>query len=502
MICPIKKPKLQEVESLPVYWLTNNEVWDSSYFDEMHKSTDIVPQGYGCTRGIINLSKSSTKVPDATLLSKFFLYRPVEVIKHTLSCTTRLATSMDELNMRRHYKSRIPMLNRPRIHETYATETWFANTRAIGGYTCAQIFYGTKSRFIVLYPMKREGNGPQILEDFIRDHGAPFTIRSDNSQMQSGTLWSSICRKYNIAHTEPNHPHQNPAERYIGHVKGLVSTIRDRTGAPDKLWALCAIYVVYILNRMAYPLLENRTPFEVRHGYTPDISAIVHFSFWDKIYYLDSESSFPKTKEKEGRFVGFTEHVGDALTYWILDLASQQLLARSVIRLATTTNERADTTAAVSFSTSTPLLVGHAELTPNADMIVFDPLDHTGYDDKDITMLPMDNPTPTSDLSTIHIGTKLSVYWPDDDKFYQGTITSISPSGLYHVSYDDGDFEELDLHKERFIITPSSTPPMPDNQPDMDIDTTPGSCGKRYLIAPRIPEVSALTCGKLCSDLR
>jgi len=268
MTCPIRKPNLQEVKSLPVYWLTNNEVWDPSYYDEIHKSTDIVPQGYGCTRGIINLSKSSTKVPDATLLSKFFLYRPVDVIKHTLSCTTRLATSIDELNMRCHYKSRIPMLNRPRIHETYATDTWFANTRAIGGYTCAQIFYGTKSRFIVLYPMKREGNGPQILEDFIRDHGAPFTIRSDNSQMQSSTLWSSICRKYNIAqaYTEPNHPHQNPAERYIGHVIGLVSTIFDRTGAPDKLWAICAIFVVYILNRMAHPLLENQTPFEVRHG--------------------------------------------------------------------------------------------------------------------------------------------------------------------------------------------------------------------------------------------
>jgi len=88
-------------------------------------------------------------------------------------------------------------------------------------------------------------------------------------------------------------------------------------------------------------------------------------------------------------------------------------------------------------------------------------------------MLSIDNPTPTTDLSTIQIGTKLSVYWPDDDKFNQGTITSITPSGLYHVSYDDGDFEELDLHKEKFVITPPSTPPISENRPDMDIDTTP-----------------------------
>jgi len=154
---------------------------------------------------------------------------------------------MDHLQLRRHFKSRFPMFNRPRLQETYATDTWFASTRAIGGHTCAQIFYGTTSRFIVLYPMKRESDGPSALEDFIRDHGSRFTIRSDNSQMQSSELWNTFCRKYNIkqSYTEPNHPHQNPAERYIGHVKSLIITILDRTGAPDKFWALCDTYVFF-----------------------------------------------------------------------------------------------------------------------------------------------------------------------------------------------------------------------------------------------------------------
>jgi len=118
--------------------------------------------------------------------------------------------------------------------------------------------------------MKREGDGPTVLQDFIRDHDSPFILRNDNSQMQSG-----ISQTF----TEPNHPQQNPAERYIGHVKELVIKILDRTGASDKFWALCGTYVVYILNRMAHPLLDNRTPFERRHGYTPDISAILHFSW-------------------------------------------------------------------------------------------------------------------------------------------------------------------------------------------------------------------------------
>ena len=37
-------------------------------------------------------------------------------------------------------------------------------------------------------------------------------------------------------------------------------------------------------------------------------------------------------QERTGRWVGVTEHIGDQLTYWILDEQSKQLLARSVVR--------------------------------------------------------------------------------------------------------------------------------------------------------------------------
>ena len=190
--------------------------------------------------------------------------------------------------------------------------------------------------------MKREADRPHALEDLIRDEGAPITLRSDNSQMQCGKAWTSICRKYCISQsfTEPHHPHQNPAERYIGYVKDLKLTVMDRTGAPDDLWLLCAKYVVYINNRMAHPSLDNRTPFETRHGYTPDISAILHFSFYDPVYFMDTDGSFPQTKERLGFFVGFAEHVGDALTYLVLDTTTSSILVRSVVRNKTIPNLR------------------------------------------------------------------------------------------------------------------------------------------------------------------
>ena len=467
MTCPISKPSLDEVNTLQVHWLTGDQLWGPSIYDEYNISTGSIPQGYQSTPtyGNIYLSRSSTKLPDPQSVSRFLLYRPSDIIERTLQCTTRLATSIGDPQFRRYFKSRFLLFNHPHLQETYATDTWFANTRAIGGYACAQLFYGTTSRFLVVYPMKREGDGPHILQDFIRDHGSPFVLRNDNSQMQSGQLWNTICRQYNIKQTftEPNHPHQNPAERYIGHVKDLVTTILDRTGAPDKLWAFCATYVIYILNRMAHPLLQHRTPFERRYGYTPDISTILHFSFWDPIYFFDSEASFPESHERSGHFIGFTESIGDALTYWVYDDITHQVLARSVVRSKAVQNKRLEANVSRdhdhTVTPPVPLLVGHQELFPNTHPVEFDPLDYSGYPDihhnvsTDIQSTIPANPP----VSQVQQGSRLSIYWPDDDASYPGTVTGITNAGLVQVSYDDGDFEELDLNKETFQLLPPLT---------------------------------------------
>jgi len=462
--CPIRKPSLDEVNTLQDYWLTGDQLWDPSTYDEYNISTGSIPQGYQSTpnRGNIHLSRSSPKLPEAQSISRFLLYRPSDIIERTLECTTRLATSIGDPQFRRHFKSRFPLFNRPRLQETYVTDTWFANTRAIDGYTCAQLFYGTTSRFIVIYPMKREGDGPNILQDFIGDHGSPFILRSDNSRMQSGQLWTTIYRKYNIKQTftEPYHPHQNPAERYIGHVKDLVTTILDRTGAPDKFWAFCAIYVAYILNRMAHPLLQHRTPFERRHGYTPDISTILRFSFWDSIYFFDCEASFPQSRQRSGHFIGFTESIGDALTYWVYDDTTHQVLARSVVRSSLVQIKRLEANVPRDHdhtaSPPVPLLVGNQELFPNTPLVEFDPLDHSGY-----PKIHHGTSTPTipahPPASQVQQGSRVSIYWPDDDASYPGTVTGITNTGLVQVSYDDGDIEELDLANENFQLLPPLT---------------------------------------------
>lgn len=54
-------------------------------------------------------------------------------------------------------------------------------------------------------------------------------------------------------------------------------------------------------------------------------------------------------------------------------------------------------------------------------------------------------------------GDRIGVYWPDDGKFYYGTICSLQEGGVAHVTYDDGDEEVLTLAEEIFKKLKSST---------------------------------------------
>ena len=123
-------------------------------------------------------------------------WMPMQVIKETLKRTTQLAKNHLRLPLRKHFKSRFPQLNRNRLHETYSTDTIFSSVSSVGDkFTCAQIFSGKKSLFSKVYGMTTESEGPEALESFIADVGAPFHILSDNAKMETSKAWKDILRK-------------------------------------------------------------------------------------------------------------------------------------------------------------------------------------------------------------------------------------------------------------------------------------------------------------------
>jgi hypothetical protein len=64
------------------------------------------------------------------------------------------------------------------------------------------------------------------------------------------------------------------------------------------------------------------------------------FYWFEPVLYLDPVSKFPETTEKHGYFVGFTDNVGDALTFKILKNDLVKVLHRSVVRSAADTSHR------------------------------------------------------------------------------------------------------------------------------------------------------------------
>ena len=315
---------------------------------------------------------------------------PADTVRKTIDATTQLAKNVLRLPMRRHFKSREPALNRQRLGEKYATDTFYSDTKAIGGATCAQIFVGTTSAYTRCFGMMTESEAPTALEDFIRKVGAPHTLRNDNSKVQTGKRWKEILRKYAIKDetTEPHHPNQNPAERRIQDCKSYTRRIMDRSGAPASTWLLCLDYVCMLLNVLANEKNGGRTPTEVAFGITPDISAFLQFHFFQSVLYHDPTESFPHSREKTGRFVGITDSVGDTLTYWILTDDSGKIIARSDVRPAqskTDPNIRAETNHhnhakadGELESSKTANLESHSEMT-NSKAMVIDPTELTGY---------------------------------------------------------------------------------------------------------------------------
>jgi hypothetical protein len=126
---------------------------------------------------------------------------------------------------------------------------------------------------------------------------------------------------------------QNAAEREIQDVKKEMELLMNITNTPDNMWPLCAEFVCLVKNHTAPVSLNDRTPMEKRTGQTPDISTFLQFRWWEPVYFLDMNGT-----ECLGRWAGVAEHVGDELTYIIVNESTHQAIFRSDIRTAADPN--------------------------------------------------------------------------------------------------------------------------------------------------------------------
>jgi hypothetical protein len=88
-----------------------------------------------------------------------------------------------------------------------------------------------------------------------------------------------------------------------------------------------------LLNHVARKSLNWRTPIEWLLRFTPEITVLLTFVFWEPVYHKEVEPSFASTPDKFGCFAGISAGVGHSMTL-IIYIESGNLIHRSSLRSA------------------------------------------------------------------------------------------------------------------------------------------------------------------------
>lgn len=284
------------------------------------------------------------KKVDYNLLKPFFNFAPISRIRNTLKNTTQWFRAENRGTMRKHTKARFPGANVPRLAEKYAFDTWDSNTPAAAtglpkhnGCQMVTLYTGVTSKCTYIYPMGSKDELPDTMKDFIRSHGAPISFVSDHASVNISEEVIKLLREFRIGASntsEPDYQNQNPAERRIQDIKASTQQVMDRTGTPNQYWLMCTLHVCDLYNHMSLDSLSHKTPLEAATNLKPDISAFLHYHWWQPVYFQAKGETFPTTKERMGRWLGVARNVGDALTYYVLAQDTKELVIRSVLRAA------------------------------------------------------------------------------------------------------------------------------------------------------------------------
>ena len=296
------------------------------------------------------LHQRSPQEPDWNALRPFFAWTSPSSIKDTFNVTTRHGTAPHTQEyIKKHFKSRNPVFNIPRRSEAVATDTIFSDTPAVDdGSTMAQFFCGHDTLVCDAYGIKSTKQFINTLSDNIRKRGAMDTLISDGGKYEISKRVTDLLRSLFIQdyQSEPYHQHQYKAENRFGLAKRYTNTVMNTSGCPACCWLLCLQYICVVLNHLASPTLQGIWPVQALVGTTPDISFLLHFSFYEPVYYrIDSSEpdlNFPSSSnEKTGYWVCFADNQGDCLTWRILTEDTHKIIIRSVVRsaLRTTTNQ-------------------------------------------------------------------------------------------------------------------------------------------------------------------
>ena len=160
-----------------------------------------------------------------------------------------------------------------------------------------------------------------MCEQVPHEVGIPSELHSNGAEELVHGTWDTICQKHRIyrAYNESHSPWQNLAEQTGGIIKSRTRDMMRRINTPLVLWENYVEYNSKLRCMTATEIydLNGRTPFECVLDFTPDISELVEFSWFQRVWHHDP---IDPTKDQLGRWMGPAHNVGQGLAYYILNI--------------------------------------------------------------------------------------------------------------------------------------------------------------------------------------
>ena len=351
-VLPVSKPNTEDLLVLPRLQLTSDDLpWlPHAIFND--ESTQ--PQSYfecdqdyyiSGVRELQNLvdnhevNKISNMTRDkkcsAAHLSKLWGIG-IKAAERTITSTTQLSQRDVIGNISRRVRTKIHQRRYRQLDGhlgRFSSDTFFSKCRSLRGNNCFQLFTNRAS-FTKAYSMESKADAPFALNRFIHEVGVPTEIHTDGSKEQSQGRWKKICQKHSIYRTwnEPYSPWQNLAEKAGGIIKARSRDMMRRTNTPVVLWDYCIEYNADLRTMTASNNIElsGRTPHEKVMGYTPDISELVEFEWYQWVWYNDPVS---QERTKLGRWLGPAHNAGQGLAYYVLTQNGEVIMRSTVVTL-------------------------------------------------------------------------------------------------------------------------------------------------------------------------
>jgi hypothetical protein len=277
-----------------IYCTHTHDLSDDLIFYDIHQQEpeeweDVLQSLYAASKTI------SKHNPDYHMLHPLFGWLAPDNIKHKFEHTTQYSRIPTGALLKHTFKSPNSALNVTRRNEAVACDIVYSDTPAINdGSTAAVLFVGLDTQVTDVYGIKTDKQFVNTLEDNIIQRGAPNKRVSDRAQVIiSNKIVDILCTLcISSWQSEPHQQQQNPAERRYQTIKYTANRVMDRNGAPPSTWLLRLQYTCFLLN---HTYNSNISAVTLNHlsGSTVDITVLICFHFWHKVYYKAVDTGFP-----------------------------------------------------------------------------------------------------------------------------------------------------------------------------------------------------------------